>query len=67
LANFFLEYRLYRRDAQGQVVKQNDLSMNCLRCLCVSGDRMCTEPDPAEEEDRSYSYLAPGTLGGWMR
>jgi predicted phage terminase large subunit-like protein len=68
LANFFLEYRLYRRDAQGQVVKQNDLSMNCLRCLCVSGrDRMCTEPDPAEEEGRSYSYLAPGTLGGWMR
>jgi predicted phage terminase large subunit-like protein len=68
LTSFSQEYRLYRRDAQGEVVKQNDLLMNCLRCLCVSGcDRMCTEPDPEEEDDRSYSYIAPGTPGGWMR
>ena len=44
LANFLQQDRLYRRDGQGHVVKQNDLLMNCLRCLCVSGrDRMCTE------------------------
>jgi predicted phage terminase large subunit-like protein len=69
LANFFQEYRLYRRDTRGQVVKQNDLLMNCLRCLCVSGrDRLCTEPDPEEEEYRSYQSLIPsGTPGGWMR
>ena len=28
LAQFFQQYRLYRRDAQGQVVKQSDSLMN---------------------------------------
>src|SRR6266545_2207797 len=45
LENFFREYRLYRRDNQGNVVQQNDLLMDCLRYLCVSGrDKMRKEP-----------------------
>jgi hypothetical protein len=28
LENFFRECRLYRRDGQGRIVRQNDLSMN---------------------------------------
>ena len=65
LAHFFQEYRLYRRDLQGQVVKQNDLLMNCLRCLCVSGlARMGTEPPPPVAED--WSPILPGMPGAWM-
>ncbi len=37
LENFFTEYRLYRRDEKGAVVKQNDHLMDCLRYLIVSG------------------------------
>ena len=66
LENFFQQYRLYRRDERGQVVKQNDLLMNCLRYLCVSGrDRMCTEPSPWH--GWHLSEMQPGTPGGWMR
>ena len=70
LANFFQEYRLYRRDAQGQIVKQNDLLMNCLRCLCVSGcDHMCIEHEPQDEEEEwdRFSLSSPGGPGAWMR
>ena len=37
LENFFTEYRLYRRDEKGAVIKQNDHLMDCLRYLIVSG------------------------------
>ena len=65
LENFFQQYRLYRRDEQGQVVKQNDLLMNCLRHLCVSGsDQMITEP---KRSPRQYGpAIAPNTPQGWM-
>jgi hypothetical protein len=66
LRNFFQQYRLYRRDEHGQVVKQDDLLMNCLRYLCVSGrDRMCTEPTPWQAWH--LSEMQPGSPGGWMR
>jgi predicted phage terminase large subunit-like protein len=65
LENLFQQYRLYRRDDRGQVVKQNDLLMNCLRYLCVSGrDRMCTEPTPWQ--GWHLSEMQPGRAGGWM-
>jgi hypothetical protein len=67
LTNFFQEYRLYRRDNEGNVMKRNDLLMNCLRCLCVSGrGRVCTEPDPEDEADERYRPFMGGTPGGWM-
>ena len=62
LGNFFQEYRLYRRNEHGQVVKDNDQLMNCLRCLCVSGrQRMRTAPDPPEPE-----WLSWGAHRSWM-
>ena len=66
LENFFQQYRLYRRDEDGQVVKQNDQLMNCLRYLCVSGrDRMRTEPAPRQPWCLSEMHI--GGPGGWMR
>jgi hypothetical protein len=47
LANFFQEYRVYRRNEHGHVIQDDDQLMNCLRYLCVSGRRrMQTEPIP---------------------
>ena len=39
--NFSREYRLDRRDAQGPVVKENDLLMNCLRSFVCPGVTAC--------------------------
>lgn len=43
--NFFAEYRLYRRDLKGNIVKSNDHLMDCLRYMIMSGlDRAILEP-----------------------
>ena len=43
--NFLAEYRLYRRDKNGNVVKSNDHLMDCIRYLVMSGlNRAITEP-----------------------
>lgn len=44
-ANFFAEYRLYRRDLKGNIVKSNDHLMDCLRYMVMSGlERAIIEP-----------------------
>ena len=47
LENFFTEYRLYRRDEKGAVVKQNDHLMDCLRYLIVSGYAVAQVQQPS--------------------
>ncbi len=45
LQNFMTEYRLYRRDEKGNVVKVNDHLMDCLRYGIVTGlSRAITKP-----------------------
>ncbi len=45
LQNTLAEYRLYRRDERGKIVKENDHLMDCLRYLVMSGlDVACTQP-----------------------
>lgn len=45
-ANFLAEYRLYRRDEKGRVVKSNDHLMDTGRYLIMSGlERAITEPN----------------------
>jgi phage terminase large subunit-like protein len=44
LANFWQEFRLYRRDDRGRVVKGNDHLMDCLRYAVMSRDHMKTAP-----------------------
>ena len=46
LANWLSEYRMYRRDDKGHVVKTNDHAMDATRYLVVSGiERMVVAPD----------------------
>lgn len=47
LANWREEFRLYRRDEKGKVVKTKDHLMDATRYLVISGrDRMTTKPAP---------------------
>jgi hypothetical protein len=53
------EYRLYRRDEKGKVVKQNDHAMDALRYLIMSGlDRAVVEPIKRPGAKPWY-YVAP--------
>jgi len=65
LENFYREYRLYRRNEQGQVVKQHDLLMNCLRYLCVSG-RDHIRRVPTRPQVEYPTTILPGNPEGWM-
>lgn len=58
LGNWLSEFRLYQRDQEGRIVKQNDHLMDATRYLVMSGrDRMKTKP--AKPEHR-YVYQFPG-------
>ena len=37
LQNTLAEFRLYRRDQKGRIVKENDHLMDCMRYLVMSG------------------------------
>jgi len=48
---FFEEFRLYRRDDKGRVVKQHDHVCDCVRYLVRSGrQRMKTRPGTEEKD-----------------
>jgi hypothetical protein len=57
------EFRLYRRDDKGRIVKANDHLMDASRYLIVSGlDRARVKPVP-----KTYGAVGVGTGGsGWM-
>ena len=62
LANWLEEYRIYRRDDKGRVVKERDHLMDATRYLVMSGlTRACVAPSPDEETE------LVGIDGGWMR
>jgi hypothetical protein len=45
LVNWFSEFRIYRRDEKGQIVKDRDHLMDCTRYLIMSGlDRAIAKP-----------------------
>lgn len=66
LSNWLMEYRLYRRDEKGQVVKSNDHIMDATRYLIMSGlDRAITKPKPKQTDDDDFFYSGRNG-GGWM-
>jgi phage terminase large subunit-like protein len=65
LGNFKTEFRLYRRDEKGQIVKANDHLQDCCRYFCLSGlERAKTKPVDKKPETRLYSVGSQGT--SWM-
>lgn len=69
LSNFRSEYRLYRRDEDGKIVKKNDHLMDAFRYLIMSGMDKATVPDVHNPNDEpEFPYSNPGSGGGgWMR
>jgi phage terminase large subunit-like protein len=62
LSNFFYEFRLYRRDENGRIVKANDHLMDTMRYLVMSGiERAKTKP---VEKKKFVAYSGHGS--GWM-
>ncbi len=46
LQNFLSEFRIYRRDEKGKIVKANDHLMDCVRYFCVSGIAVSSQRPP---------------------
>lgn len=64
--NWFSEYRLYRRDEKGQVVKDHDHLMDATRYFIASGiERSKTEPTELKEQPE-FRYVSPDESGNWM-
>lgn len=65
LAGWLDEFRLYRRDEQGRVVKDNDHLMDACRYLMVSGmERAIVKPVRPLQKNLAFSYSMPAL--GWM-
>lgn len=60
LSNFKSEYRLYRRDEKGRIVKENDHLMDALRYYVMSGIDLATVKI---DMTPPHQYVA---VGGWM-
>lgn len=64
--NWLFEFRLYRRDEKGRIVKENDHAMDDTRYMVMSGiDRMKVKPP--NEPDIKRTSFGGGSLGQeWM-
>jgi hypothetical protein len=60
------EYRMYRRDETGKIVKNDDHLMDATRYMVMSGLDRAVCNTPAEPERQVYTY-EPGYAGtSWM-
>ena len=66
LGNWLSEFRLYQRDKDGHIVKQNDHLMDATRYLIMSGrERMKTKP---REVQPDYRYVTDrNQANSWMQ
>jgi hypothetical protein len=62
MKSFLGEYRIYRRDEDGKIVKENDHLMDAMRYLAMTMDIMKTQPH-ADFEDQLLRNKGPQ---GWM-
>lgn len=64
--SWFEEYRLYRRDDKGRIVKQHDHLMDCTRYVVRARTRMKTQ-QPSPQKRRRPVFASRSTKGlGWM-
>jgi hypothetical protein len=55
LQNWLSEFRIYRRDEKGKIVKQNDHLMDATRYLIMSGLQVaCREPREEDDDTRQW-------------
>ena len=62
LSNWLSEFRLYRRDDKGHIVKENDHIMDATRYLVMSGLDVATTQTKRKPQRESYQQ----SHGGWM-
>jgi phage terminase large subunit-like protein len=66
LTNWLMEYRLYRRDEKGKVVKERDHLMDCTRYGVLSGRNVAmVEPIEADLWDEHMSGIGRNTTTGY--
>ena len=66
LKNWFSEYRVYRRDENGKIIKKNDHLMDATRYLIMTGlDYVITEPDPDAENFNDYNTQNRDSVTGY--
>lgn len=53
LSNWVREFRIYRRDEHGKVVKENDHAMDATRYLIMTGMKHATTP-PVDEDEEDF-------------
>ena len=67
LENWKSEFRLYRRDEKGMIVKNNDHLMDCMRYFVMSGlKRVETKPIETPDDQDDFMYGGGRSSGGWM-
>lgn len=66
LRNWLAEYRVYRRDEDGKIVKKNDHLMDATRYLMMTGlQYMNTIPDPDSKEVESIGFDGRNKVTGY--
>ena len=69
LLNWLAEFRIYRRDENGKIIKENDHLMDCMRYLVMSGlDRAIARPYwefEAWEESDIYEASSADSITGY--
>ena len=66
LQNWLSEFRIYRRDENGKIVKKNDHLMDCSRYLILSGLRIATfEPMARDDFDRDWVNASRSSITGY--
>jgi len=60
------EFRMYRRDEEGKVIKQDDHLMDATRYLIMSGIGRMTAKVQEEEEEYEWPYSYTNGPVGWM-
>jgi hypothetical protein len=67
LGNWLSEFRLYQRDKDGKILKQNDHLMDCTRYFVMSArERMQTKPRPQPEDYQRSDYRGEDQYA-WMQ
>lgn len=56
LQNFLAEYRIYRRDENGKIIKENDHLMDDMRYLIMSGIEVAQTAPPEEYHEWTTEY-----------